>query len=306
MPLAAGAGLAWLMAHSLGERLQRLAHTNQDWAMAERTRLKTERKQAETALQQSESLNQTILKAIPDLIVRMDRQGNYLEIKLTDAFPLAINAQDVGKNILDLLPEAVAQERLTAVQNALETQVMCRYESPFGVEGQWLWQEVRIVPIGSDQAVVIIRDMTQRHQTEAALRQSEARFRALAETVKEGFFVFETGSSQYSYINPALTKLTGTPLSPSADEPLHTRGMSHWLKNIHPEDRDRIEARLQDERQGENFDEEYRFIHADGHQLWLRSKAFPLQDETGEYGTHCGYRRRYHRSQTPGAIPERG
>jgi hypothetical protein len=39
-----------------------------------------------------------------------------------------------------------------------------------------------------------------------ALQESEARFRQLAETVKEGFFVFDTDTAQYSY-------LTATPLS---------------------------------------------------------------------------------------------
>lgn len=120
-----------------------------------------------------------------------------------------------------------------------------------------------------------VSDITERKRAEAALQESETRFRQLAETVQEGFFVFETASAHYSYVNPAYATVLGIPLQSVYD------GMFHWLNHIHPDDQDRIEAGLQRERQGEDFDQEYRFICPNGELRWLRSKAFPLQDETG-------------------------
>jgi len=114
-----------------------------------------------------------------------------------------------------------------------------------------------------------------RKQAEAALQASETRFRQLAETVREGFFVFETEADYYSYVNPAYAEIRGEPFR------LFYKGMSHWLNRVHPDDRDRIEAALERERQGENFSEEYRFVRPDGEVRWLRSKAFPLQNEAG-------------------------
>jgi len=128
----------------------------------------------------------------------------------------------------------------------------------------------------------VVIDITDSQHTETALQVSEARFRQLAETVKEGFFVFETDTCRYSYLNPAILNLTGAPIEPYPDEPIYARGMSHWLTNIHPDDRPGIEAKLQDERQGAHFDAEYRFLHPDGRRLWLRSKAFSIKDETGK------------------------
>jgi PAS domain S-box-containing protein len=370
----------------------------------------TERQQATAESQQREAQNQAILEAIPDLIIRMHRDGTYLDIKPTDAFPLIISAEDVGRNIVDLLPEGLARQRLEAVEAVLQSGQMQVFEFPLQVEDQVLWEEVRILPLSPEEVVIIIRDLTQRLQMETALRQSEAklrqaqriaqlgswelelhtyevtwseemfhifgldpgqaepsydqilamvpenhrhdlvvaieramadhtpyriehliqrpdgtqryivsrgevveadhrqgtklcgtalditdrkqaeialqesetRFRQLAETVKEGFFVFDTDSARYSYLNPAILDLTGVPVEPSPDEPAYARGMSHWLNNIHPEDRPRVEVQLQAEQGGEPFDMEYRFLHPDGRLLWLRSKAFPLEDETGK------------------------
>jgi len=242
----------------------------------------SDRKASELALAQSEARYRATVNALPDLIIRMDRTGTYLDIKVTDAFPTIVSPQAIGKNIRDVMPEAFAQERMEIVQKVLQTGKMVMYEFPLQVQGQHLWQEARIVPLTSDEVLMMIRDLSQRKQAEEALRQSEARFRELAETVQQGFFVFETKTSRYSYLNPACVALTGLPVSSSPDEYPFAAGMYHWLNGIHPEDRDRVEAALQREHQGENFDEEYRFIHPDGEERWLRSKAFPLRDETGE------------------------
>ncbi|HEY9640565.1 MAG TPA: PAS domain S-box protein [Coleofasciculaceae cyanobacterium] len=363
----------------------------------------TKLKQVEAALRQSETFNRAILDALPDLIIRMHRDGTYLDIKPTTAFPIDFPNFRLGENIRNFLPPEAAEQRLAAAAKALQTGEVQVYEFPLLVQGQDLWQEARVVPLNPDEVLVVIRDLTQRHQVEAALRISEARlamaqqvaqvgywefdlesqkrtwsdisyqqwgvaptqpapslaelfeivhpddraalqhsreqtitqrvpyaldlrvvhpdgsiryldsraepllnaqgqvvkivgtsvditkrkqaeaalqasetrFRQLAETVQEGFFIYEIESAHYSYVNSAYADILGIPT-----QSLYT-GMSHWLKQIHPDDRDRIEAALERERQGENFHQEYRFIRPSGERCWLRSQAFPLRNQTG-------------------------
>ncbi len=243
--------------------------------ISDRKRDEDDLKQAEAALRQSETLNRTILNALPDLIIRMHRDGTYLDFKPTNAFPIGFPNLKRGENICNILPSETAQRRLAAATTALQTGEIQVYEFPLWVEEQPLWQEARVMPLDTDEVLVVIRDLTQRKQAETALQASEARFRELAETVQEGFFVYEIESAHYSYVNPAYEAIIGT--SPQ----LSHQGMSHWLNNIHPGDRDLVEAALQREGEGVNFDQEYRYILPDGEIRWLRSQAFPLRNEAG-------------------------
>lgn len=241
----------------------------------------TERKQAEIELIKSKTLQRAILDAIPDLMIRMHRDGTYLEIKHATAFRSVLPNLVVGENVRNVLPPEEAQKRLAITELALQTGDLQVYEFSLQWEDRESWQEARVIPLTQEEVLILVRDLTARKQAENALRQSEERFRQLAEAVQEGFFVFETATSQYSYLNPACIALTGVPLPPCQDDPPFVQGMMHWWNRIHPDDRDRIKAALMQEQQGQQFDQEYRFLYSDGEVRWLRSKAFPLRDETG-------------------------
>lgn len=120
-----------------------------------------------------------------------------------------------------------------------------------------------------------VLDITDRKLAELAKEESETRFRQLAESVREGFFIYETESAKYSYINPAYESILGISMESVG------RGMLHWLNKIYPEDRYRIEESLRRERQGENFNEEYRFLRTNEEISWLRSQAYPIRNQTG-------------------------
>ena len=88
----------------------------------------TDRKQAEEALKQSETLNRTILNALPDLIIRMHRDGTYLDFKPTAAFPIAFPNLRRGANIRNILPLEAAEQRLAASTRALQSGEIQVYE----------------------------------------------------------------------------------------------------------------------------------------------------------------------------------
>ncbi len=132
----------------------------------------TERKQAECALRRSEALNQAILFALPDLIIRMHADGTYLDVK-AGIFPLTlVSPEMIGENIRDILSPSVAEQQLAAAAKAIATGEMQRYEFQIEIADTLCWREVRIVPLGLNEVLVSIRDSSDLRQAEAALSRA--------------------------------------------------------------------------------------------------------------------------------------
>jgi PAS domain S-box-containing protein len=242
----------------------------------------SQRRQAEEARLQSEAQKRAILEALPDLIVRTRRDGTYLEIKPAATFPTDLPYFAVGNNLRQVLPPDLLSPYLQTMERAFATGETQRYEYAIEVQGEALWQEVRMVPMGTEEMLFVVRNLTDLHRLARALQESETRFRQLAETVEEGFFVYELLDQRYSYVNPAYGNVLGLSPSPTDSEYRSALSQDRWLACIHPEDRPRIDAALLREQRGENFDQEYRYMTPMGELRWLRSKAFPLADDRGQ------------------------
>jgi PAS domain S-box-containing protein len=127
----------------------------------------TDRKLAEEALRQSEERHRALAQAVPDMIVRFDRDGYYLDVKMAADFtPVTPIHQYPGRKLHDLLPDEVAEGGLRSIRQALETGQTQEYEYELQ-DGDRLRQfEARMVPSGANEVIAIVRDMTRIRQTE--------------------------------------------------------------------------------------------------------------------------------------------
>ena len=132
----------------------------------------TERMETANALRHSEALNQAILSALPDLIIRMRADGTYLDVKAGNFSLSQPSAEMIGKNIRDILSLPVAEQRLAAAARAIATGEMQRYEFQLEIADKPCRHEVRIVPLGLKEVLVSIRDFSDLHQAEAALSKA--------------------------------------------------------------------------------------------------------------------------------------
>ncbi len=146
----------------------------------------TERRQAEESLQQAQLTNEAIVSAIPDLLMRIRRDGVYEGFNLGRSTK-ALNEENLlaGTSIFELMPLNRASERMRYVQKALETGELQVYEYELEVNGRLQYEEARLMPLGKDEVLIMVRDMTQRKLSERALRQSEANIRALIEAIPD-------------------------------------------------------------------------------------------------------------------------
>ena len=141
------------------------------------TRDISDRKQTEEALHKSEETNRALLQAIPDLLIRMHRDGTYLNVRSgSDIQIFAPEATYDGANIKNVLPPDLTKLRMHYAHLALATRQVQTYEQQITVGGKVCYEEVRIAPCSQDEVLTIVRDVSDRKQTEAALRQSEEKF----------------------------------------------------------------------------------------------------------------------------------
>lgn len=147
--------------------------------------------------------------------------------------------------------------------------------------GQRYWESASISSIKDERRdivrfVKVAEDVTERKRVEAALRESEERFRQLADNILEVFWMTDPEKNQMIYISPGYETVWGR-----HRESLYASPRS-WLDAIHPEDRDRVrDAALSKQVRGD-YDEEYRILRPDGSIRWIHDRAFPVRDPAGK------------------------
>lgn len=120
------------------------------------------------------------------------------------------------------------------------------------------------------------QERQQRHRAEQALRESEERFRQLAENVVESvFWMADPVGRQFLYVSPAYERIWG-----HACESLYANVMQ-WVEAIHPHDRHRVQRAFFEQALLGNYDETYRILRPDGSVRWIRDRGFPIRDTSG-------------------------
>jgi PAS domain S-box-containing protein len=115
----------------------------------------------------------------------------------------------------------------------------------------------------------------QRRRTEEAIRESEERFRQMAENVEEVFWMFDSTGTKGLYVNPAYEAIWGRSCESLRREPLS------WQDAIHPNDRSRVAGIYDHIVNRGSFAAEFRIIRPDGSVRWIWDRGFPIRDETG-------------------------
>ncbi len=118
--------------------------------------------------------------------------------------------------------------------------------------------------------VGIVQDVDERHRAQAALTESENRFRELTEAMPQ--IVWTTQSDGFvDYVNRRWTELTGFSLK-------DTRGKARWVEAIHPDDQEITLARFQDAvERGIIYESESRYRMRDGSYRWFLNRGLPVR-----------------------------
>ncbi len=136
-----------------------------------------ERVRAEDSRRETERRNAALLSAIPDLIFRVSSAGVLLDYEPAESIELyAPPADFLGIHIAAVLPAAVAQQGIECLGRALSTGETASFEYELAVSDGPHYYEARCTPVHDDEALIIVRDVTDRRWEEAG----EAAVRAIS------------------------------------------------------------------------------------------------------------------------------
>ncbi|MFZ5539458.1 MAG: PAS domain S-box protein [Pseudomonadota bacterium] len=127
--------------------------------------------------------------------------------------------------------------------------------------------------IGRVARIVGIAIARQRH--DEALRDSEARFRQIAENIRDVFWIADGATGRAFYVSPAYESIWGR-----TAEALYASD-AEWISSVHPDDRERMRHAAQRLPTG-GFDETYRIVRPDGEVRWIHDRGYPVRNERGQ------------------------
>ncbi len=152
-----------------------------------------------------------------------------------------------------------------------------RYLRPDGT-AVWVRNVVSALRDGAGTIVgglAISLDVTEHHQAEAALRESEERFRRFAAHTTNVLWLANLETGQLDYLSPAFTQVWGMATEDMPD-------VAAWLASVHPEDRDAAARALERVGGGGTLVLEYRIQRAsDGAVRRIRDTFFPIPATDG-------------------------
>lgn len=129
--------------------------------------------------------------------------------------------------------------------------------------------------------LLMVRVMNRLHRTTQQLeeraerlRQSEERFRLIADNLQEMIWISDPNYTVQYYLSPAYERIWDR----SIDEA--RRNPRSFLQAVVPEDRARVEAALEGYARGE-YAADYRILRPDGEVRWISGRAYPVRDEHG-------------------------
>ena len=177
----------------------------------------TERVQAQEALEEQRSFLKQVIDTSPNSIFVRNREGRYTLVNEIGARFIGAPIEDViGKTDEELnlrkdqIEKFLQEDR--EIMDTLQEKFIPEEETVFP-DGKKRWLQVVKRPLiaadgRTDQVLVVLVDITERVQTQEALRESEGQFRTLFETMSEGVILIAP-DEQIVQANPMAEQLLG-------------------------------------------------------------------------------------------------
>jgi PAS domain S-box-containing protein len=247
--------------------------------LAHAVRQAVESKTALKEIRESEQKYRSLVELAPDGIIAVDLNGTITSVNDSFLKMLGYDSEEVvGKHFTEI--GSVRPEDIPRFMELFRSVIERKSVSP--IEFSYVrrdrairWAEVHPGSLMKDGKVVglqvIMRDITERKETEQALAQSEAKYRSLVEQSLQGIGIAQGVPPRLVFVNPALVAISG--YSPEELASISIECL------VHPDDRDIFFTRLKERFEGKPSasTNEYRAIRKDGTILWIALTSSRIQ-----------------------------
>ncbi len=241
----------------------------------------TERKAAERALQESESFNRSVLESSGDCIKVLDTEGRLVSINRSGLCALELDDENqvIGQHWPDLWP-AESRDLITrAYQSALAGGIGRYVGACPTAKGTMKWWDILITRVNdssgkAERLLSISRDITDSRSLELAIRESEMRFKTLADNMAQFAWMADPSGSLFWY-NQRWFEYTGTTLDEMIGD--------GWKKVHHPDHLERVTAKyMTSVANGSEWEDTFPLRGKDGNYRWFLSRAMPIRNSEGQ------------------------
>lgn len=229
-----------------------------------------------TEIQEQEEQLRALLEFSPEaILIHQDGKVVYANPSAIHIFGGNSSADLVGKKIFDLIDkqyQVLAKERIARAQTSGQAQPYV-LEKYLRLDGAPIFVEVATMPLpykGKPAIQIILHNVTKREELERSLRESEQKYRVLAESAHDFIFVVNE-KGQISYVNEFSLKI----LQLSRAEVMGKNVQDIFPKNIADHYLINVKKTLQDNT-SQYFEEESFFA---GKEVWLGTWLSPLTEE---------------------------
>ena len=249
----------------------------------------TERKRTEEELHQSQLLVQrqlmeieAIYQTAPIGLTILDRDLRYVRLNQRLAEINGIDIDDhIGRTVREIVPDLIDgiespfNKVMTTGEPLRDLELSGETKAQPGVYRTWI---ENCYPLRDETGQiagvnVVIQEITDRKNAEAALRESEERFRTLADNMSQFAWMTDENGWIFWY-NSRWFEYTGTTLA-------QMQGWG-WQSVHHPEHVDRVVERIRHSFEtGESWEDTFPIRSRDGTYRWFLSRALPIRDESG-------------------------
>lgn len=234
----------------------------------------TEQKKIEEKIRSSETHLQTLLNSIDDIVFEVDRYGVFTNLwtRRHDLLLMKSKENYLGLPLKEVLPESLSSLYIENISKVFHTKVSQYVE--YYIESGNRWSAAKISFINPERVIILVRDITAQKQTEFLLRESEKKFRLMAENMPGAIYLCRNDEIfSMVYLNEKVNQITGY----IAEE--FISGKVNFTMLYHPEDAAYIFKTVEDAlAQRKNFQFEYRIFHRDGGIRWIKEVGAGIYD----------------------------